>query len=139
VIFFLGRNPMCWLSQKQMVVVKSSCEAEYMVSTIAASQVVWVRHVLEEVAKIEVSVPIIRMDNTTVIALAKNLVLHDRSKHIDVKFHFTRECAERDDIKLEHVEIGDELTDVLTKALGRVHLQDLCERIGVKEVSSIKP
>jgi hypothetical protein len=139
VIFFLGGNPMCWLSQKQMVVVKSSCEAEYMVSTIAASQVVWVRHVLEEVAKIEVSVPIIRMDNTTVIALAKNLVLHDRSKHIDVKFHFTRECAERDDIKLEHVEIGDELTDVLTKALGRVHLQDLCERIGVKEVSSIKP
>jgi hypothetical protein len=46
--------------------------------------------------------------------------------------------VERGDIELEHVGIGDELADVLTKALGRVYFQELCERIGVKEVSSIK-
>jgi hypothetical protein len=60
-------------------------------------------------------VPTIKMDNTGAIALAKNLVLHDRSKHIDVKFHFTRECV------------------------GRLQFQGLCGRIGVIEVSSIKP
>jgi hypothetical protein len=51
-----------------------------------------------------------------------------------VKFHFTKECVERDDIELEHVGTGDELADVRTKALGRVHFQELRERVGVKEV-----
>jgi hypothetical protein len=139
VLFFLGGNPMSWLSQKQKDVAKSLCEAKYMANTTAASQVIWVHHVLEEVIEVELPVPVIRMDNTTAIALAKNLVLHDRSKHIDVKFHFARECVEHGDIELEHVGTGDELADVLTKALGRVHFQQLCERIGVKEVSSIKP
>jgi hypothetical protein len=81
--------------------------------------------------------PTIRMDNTTAIALAKNPILHDRSKHIDVKFHFTRECVERGDIILEHVRTGDELADILTKAHGRVHFQELWERIGVGMLSSI--
>jgi hypothetical protein len=139
VLFFLGENPVSWLSQKQKAVTKSSCEAEYMTSTAVASQAVWLRRVLEEVIGIAVPVPTIRMDNTAAITLAKNHVLHDRNKHIDVKFHFTRECVERGDINLEHVRTGDELTDILTKALGRVHFQELCGRIGVLKVSSIKP
>jgi hypothetical protein len=60
------------------------------------------------------------MDNTAAIALAKNPVLHDRSKHIDVKFHFTRKCVERGDNELEHVGTNDELANILTKALGRL-------------------
>jgi hypothetical protein len=55
-----------------------------------------------------------------------------------VKFHFTRECVERGDINLEHVGTGDELADILTKALGRVHFQELQERIGVVDLSPIK-
>jgi hypothetical protein len=133
VLFFLGGNPVSWLSQKQKAVAKSSCEAEYMASAAA----VWLRRVLEEVTRVSVLVPTIRMDNTTVIALAKNPILHDRSKHIDVKFHFTRECVERGDIILEHVRTSDELADTLTKAQGRVHFQELRERIGVGMLSSI--
>jgi hypothetical protein len=102
-----------------------------MASAAATSQVLWLRHVLEEVTGIDVSVPTIKMDNSTAIGLAKTPVLHDRSKHIDVKFHFTRECVEHGDITLEHVRTGDELADILTKALGRVHFQELHERIGV--------
>jgi hypothetical protein len=55
-----------------------------------------------------------------------------------VKFHFTRKCVECGDIKLEHVGMNDELVDILTKALGRVHFQELHERIGVMEVLPIK-
>jgi hypothetical protein len=68
---------------------------------------------LEEVTGIVVPVPTIKKDNAAAIALAKNPVLHDRSKHIDVKFYFTRECV-------EHVGTNDELADILTKALGRL-------------------
>jgi hypothetical protein len=139
VLFFLGGNPVIWLSQKQKAVAKSSCEAEYMASAAAASQAMWLCRVLEEVTGIIVPVPTIKMDNTAAIALAKNPVLHDRSKHIDVKFHFTRECVERGDIELEHVGTNDELADILMKALGRLQFQELRSRIGVKLVSPIKP
>jgi hypothetical protein len=64
VLFFLGGNPVSWLSQKQKAVAKSSCEAEYMASAAAASQAVWLHRVLEEVTRVVVPVPTIRMDNT---------------------------------------------------------------------------
>jgi hypothetical protein len=74
----------------QETVAKSSCEAEYMASAAAATQVTWLWRLLEEVTTISVPRPVIRMDNTMVIALVKNPILHDRSKHIDVKFHYSR-------------------------------------------------
>jgi hypothetical protein len=70
--------------------------------------------------------------------LAKNPILHDRSKHIDVKFHYTRECVERGDIELEHVGTNGELADTLTKALGAKHFHELWERIGIIWVTMIK-
>jgi hypothetical protein len=120
VLFFLSGNPMSWMSQKQKAVTKSSSEAKYMPSVVAASQVVWLRRVLEEVIGVQVPVPAIKMDNTAAIAIARNQVLHEHSKHIDVKFHFTKECVERGDINLEHIKTGDEHADIPTKALGRV-------------------
>jgi hypothetical protein len=120
VLFFHGGNPVSWLSHKQKDVAKSSCEAEYMASALATGQAVWLQRLLEEVTGIRVQAPIIKMDNTAAIALAKYSVLHNRSKHVDVKFHFTRECVEHGDVKLEHVGTDDELTNALTKPLGRV-------------------
>jgi hypothetical protein len=112
-------------------VAKSLCEAEYMASAAAAAQVTWLRRLLEEMTGINVPRPIVRMDNTTAIALAKNPTLHDRSKHIDVKFHYTRECVERGDIELEHIGTNEELADTLTKALGAKRFHELREKIGV--------
>jgi hypothetical protein len=60
--------------------VKSPCEAEYTVSAAAAVLATWMRHLLEEITRICVPRPIIIMDNTTAIALAKNPILHDLSK-----------------------------------------------------------
>jgi hypothetical protein len=113
-------------------VAKSTCKTE------GRSQALWLCWVLEEVTGVGILVPTIRMDNTTTIVLAKNLVLHDRSKHIYVKFHFTREEVERGDISLEHVGTGDELADILTKSLGRIQFQELHARIGVIKGSTIK-
>jgi hypothetical protein len=49
------------------------------------------------------------MDNTTAIALAKNPILHDRSKYIDIKFHYTSKCVECGDVELEHIGTNEEL------------------------------
>jgi hypothetical protein len=138
VLFFLGNNPVTWLSKKQMVVSKSSFKAEYMASATAAAQATWLRRLLEEMTGISVPRPIIRMDNTTSIALAKNPILYDRSKHIDVKFHYIRECVERGDIELEHIGTNEELADTLTKVLEAKRFHELREKIGVVQVSTIK-
>ena len=72
------------------------------------------------------------VDNQPAIALAKNPVLHDRSKHIDVKFHFLRDCVDGGQIIIEFVETSQQLMDILTKPLGRLRLTELKEMIGME-------
>ncbi|XP_066384773.1 uncharacterized mitochondrial protein AtMg00810-like [Miscanthus floridulus] len=66
--------------------------------------------------------------------LSKNPVFHDRSKHIDVRYHYIWECVEENRVKLESVRTADELADILTKALGRDQFCGLRSRIGVIDV-----
>ena len=77
------------------------------------------------------------VDNQSAIALAKNPVLHDRSKHIDVKFYFLRDCVDRGQIIIEFIETGWQLMDVLTKPLGCLRLTKHKEMIGMEGVQGI--
>jgi len=94
VLVFLGSTPISWLSLKQKVMVLSTCEAEYVAAATAACQAMWLRRLLGELTGVEAHPPALMVDNQPAIALTKNLVLHDRSKHIDVKFHFLRDCVD---------------------------------------------
>ena len=93
VLVFLGSAPISWLSLKQKVVALSTCETEYIAAATAACQVVWLRRLLGELTGVEAHPPALMVDNQLAIALAKNPVLHDRSKHIDVMFHFLRDSV----------------------------------------------
>ena len=134
VLVFLGSAPISWLSLKQKVVALSTCEAEYVAVAIAACQALWLRRLLGELTGMEAHPPALMVDNQPAIALAKNPVLHDRSKHIDVKFHFIRDCVDGGQIVIEFVETGRHLADVLTKSLGRLRLTELEKMIGVERV-----
>ena len=97
-----------------------------------AYQVVWPCRLLGELTGEEAHPPALMVDNQPAIALAKNSVLHDRSKHIDVKFHFLRDCVGGGQIVIEFVKTGRQLADVLTKPLGRLRLTELKKMIGMK-------
>ena len=120
VLVFLGSALISWLSLKQKVVALSTCEAEYVAAATAACQVVWLRRLLGELTGAKAHPPALMVDNQPTVALAKNLVLHDRSKHIDVKFHFLRDCVDGGQIIIEFIETGRQLADVLTKPLVRL-------------------
>ena len=92
MLVFLGSAPISWLSLKQKMVALSTCEAEYVAAATVVCQVVWLCRLLGELTGVEAHPPALMVDNQLAIALAKNPVLHDRSKHIDVKFHFLRDC-----------------------------------------------
>lgn len=119
-LFSFGDNPITWQSQKQKIVALSSCEAEYVATTTAACQAVWLRRLLDDMTGKQSGATTIFIDNKSAIQLCKNPVFHDRSKHIEVRFHYIRECIEAGKINVEHISIGEQLADILTKPLARV-------------------
>jgi hypothetical protein len=91
VLFFLGSSLVSWHSLKQRMVVMSSCEAEYVAATSAATQGVWLAWLLADLRQ-EVVKPVeLRVDNQSALALMKNPVFHERSKHIKVRYHYVRQ------------------------------------------------
>lgn len=133
VIFFLNDSPISWQSMKQRVVALSSCEAEYIAAATAACQGVWLARLLEEVLDSEVARLEIRIDNKSAISLIRNPVFHDRSKHIDVRYHFIRDCAQEGLIEVNFVSTEEQLGDVLTKALIKIKFEELCAKIGLRK------
>jgi hypothetical protein len=74
------------------VVALSSCEAEYIAGATTACQGVWLSRLLTDLLNTKVIAPLLYIDNKSALALTKNPVLHDHSKHIDIRFHYIRDC-----------------------------------------------
>nr|GEY23386.1 ribonuclease H-like domain, reverse transcriptase, RNA-dependent DNA polymerase [Tanacetum cinerariifolium] len=97
IIFYYGESPISWSTQKQATVALSSCEFEF----IAATQALWLKRLLSKLTHSQEEKVTIKVDNKSAIALMKNPVFYERSKHIDTKYHFIRECVERKDIQVK--------------------------------------
>eukprot|EP00253_Pinus_taeda_P003306 PITA_03306 len=54
------------------------------------------------------------------IRLSENPVFHDRSKHIDITYHYIRDMVQQGAIRLQHIGIDEQVTDILTNPLGKV-------------------
>jgi transposase InsO family protein len=133
-LFFFGECPVSWQSQKQRVVALSSCESEYIAAATAACQGVWLGRLLGDLLGTDPLVANLHVDNKSAIQLIKDPVFHDRSKHIEVRYHYIRSCIENGTVVVQFVGTEDQLADILTKALGRVRLQLLREEIKVAKV-----
>jgi hypothetical protein len=62
---------------------------------------------------------VIHCDNQSCIKLSENPVFHDRSKHIEIRYHFIRDWVQRGAVQLQYVSTDDQVADILTKALPR--------------------
>ena len=67
---------------------------------------------LTELLGRNVDVVELKVDNKSALALAKNLVFHERSKHVRIKYHFIRDCLEDRSIKASHIATTDQLADI---------------------------
>lgn len=134
MVFYYGDALVSWNSQKQKTVALSSCEAEFMAATATACQAIWLKGLLGELTKSEEKTVLLLVDNRSSIALMKNPVFHGRSKHINTRFHFIRECIERGEVRVEHVSGEEQKADILTKALPRIKFIEMRSLLGMKDV-----
>jgi hypothetical protein len=130
-LFFLDKSLVSWQSLKQWVVALSSCEAEYIAATTAATQAIWMARLLGELLGREPEVVKLKVDNKSALVLSKNSVFHERSKHIDLRYHVIRSCLAEGTVSATYINTVDQLADILTKSLGRVKFQELRARIGM--------
>jgi hypothetical protein len=90
-VFFMGDTVLTWLSKKQLIVTLSTCEAEYVAASLCVCHAIWLRNLLSKMELKQLGATVIQVDNKSAIELAKNSVNHERSKHIDIRFHFIRD------------------------------------------------
>ena len=74
------------------------------------------------------------IDNKSAIEISRNPVYHGWTKHIDVRYHFIRNCVEEDKVKLKYVRTEDQLADMFTKPLGISKFFEFREKIGFVKV-----
>ena len=87
-IFSIGSGVVSWSSKKQETVAQSSAEAEYVSAALATSQAIWLKRILKDLGEKQKKAIPIMCDNKSAIAMAKNPVHHNRTRHIAIKHHY---------------------------------------------------
>jgi hypothetical protein len=86
--FSLGSTMISWFSRKQTFVALSTTEAEYITASVTSREAVWLQKLLAGLFDQELETTLIHCDNQSCVKLSENPVFHDRSKHIEIKYHF---------------------------------------------------
>jgi bifunctional DNase/RNase len=117
--------------QETINISLSIVEVEYIVATSCCTQVLWMKQTLKDIqVENDETIPIY-CDNTSAISISKNLVMHSRTKHIPIKYHFLREQVAEKNIRVEYVGTKEQVADIFTKPLPKESFEYLRHRLGV--------
>lgn len=141
-VFTVAGGAISWGSKKQSSVALSSLEAEYVSLSLATRHCVWLRQLVSDI-HLPLHHPIaVWSDSASALALARDDQFHGRSKHIDVRHHFVRECVERSMVALHHIPGESNPADALTKALPRprwtTHITGFMQRLVGMEADGVR-
>ena len=87
----------------------------------------------EEVTKLV----ILYCDNTSSINISKNLVMHAKTKHIAIKYHYVRELVEDKQVKMEYIHTKEQIANIFTKPLPKDTYEYLRGKLGVKPLTQV--
>ena len=118
---------------RQKSVTLSTCEAEYVAAVSCTKESMWIAEYLGDLG-VDLGGPVnLLCDSQSAIALAKNPVLHQSTKHIRIQVHFIREKLESGEINLKYVETKLQVADFLTKPLTREKTEFCRNSVGLGE------
>jgi hypothetical protein len=110
-------------SRKQSNISLSMAEAEYIVACSASFKAIWLQKLLIGLFDLEMEATMILCDNQSCIKMTKNPVFHDKTKHIEIWYHYIRDMVQKGAVKLQYVGTDEKVTYVLTKPLSRVNFE----------------
>jgi hypothetical protein len=121
--FSMGSAMILWQSRKQSSIALSTIEAEYIDACSVSCETIWLRKLLTGLFNLEMEATVILCDNQSCIKMTENPVFHDKSKHIENRYHYIRDMVQRGSIKLQYVSTDERVADVFTKPLSRVKFE----------------
>ncbi|KAF7833312.1 Copia protein [Senna tora] len=125
--FMYAAGVLSRLSKKQEVVAQST----YIATAAAANQAIWLRKMLNDLHQTQEEATVIRVDNQSAIAMAKNPVHHGHTKHINVKFHAVRQAAKEGSVELVYCKSEEQLADIMTKSVSKGRFEFMRIQLGV--------
>ncbi|GKE07317.1 hypothetical protein Tco_1399335 [Tanacetum coccineum] len=111
---FLGRRLIYWQCKKQTIMENSTTKAEYVAAANCCGQVLWIQNQMLDYGFNFINTKI-HIDNKSTISVIKNLVSHFRTKHIEIRFYFIRDCYEKRLNEVIKIHIDNNVADLLTK------------------------
>ena len=132
-VFKLSGGVISWKSTKQRTVALSSTEAEYMAICEASKEAIYLKNLLFELVGISKPV-LLYNDNQSAHKLCNNPLFHDRTKHIDIKYHFVRNAVLDKIIDVKYLCSDSMIADILTKILGATKFCKFVLSLGLQKV-----
>ncbi|GJT87162.1 putative ribonuclease H-like domain-containing protein, partial [Tanacetum coccineum] len=112
---FLGKRLILWQCKKQTIVANSTTEVLYIVAANCYGQVLWIQNQMLDYG-FNFMNTMIFIDNESTICIVKNPVFHSKTKHIEIRHHFIRDCYEKKLIQVIKIHTDHNVADLLTKA-----------------------
>lgn len=135
LIFKLGKNIVSWESKKQATVSLSSTESEYVGLSQASKEALYLRSLLNSLTAVDGKPVIIFNDNQSAHKIAANKMMHNRTKHIDIKYHFIRECVLANKVEIKYMPTDKMIADILTKSVNGPKLKDFLKDLSLSNYS----
>ena len=120
-VLIVGGTIVSWISKLQKVVALSSTEVEYVATTQASKEMIWLQRFMEELGKKQENNRLYN-DSQSAIHIAKNSTFHSKTKHIQLRYHFIRSVFENGQVKLEKIHTNQNPADMLIKVVTREKL-----------------
>ena len=108
-------------------------KAKYIADSIETCEAIQILKLLVSLFSQKVETTVIHCDNQSYIKLAKNLVFHERSKHIDIIYHFIKDCVQRWVVQPQYIPIEEQVATILTKELGKAKFIFFRDKLGVMQ------
>jgi hypothetical protein len=115
-VFTVGSCAVSWRATLQSVVALSTTEAEYMAICEACKELIWLKGLYAELCGVESCISL-HCDSQSAIYLTKDQMFHERTKHIDIKYHFVRDVIEEGKLKVCKISTHDNPADMMTKPI----------------------
>lgn len=133
---FLGSNLIRWSCKKHNVVSRSSTESEYRSLAFSVAELKWVKSLMTELIIHSTLKPLVYCDNLSVVLLAHNLILHAKTKNMDIDLCFVKEKVLDGDITIMHVSFHNHLANIFTKPLSQSRFEFLRSKLSVLDLSN---